>query len=95
MTDNALKKVSTEEELKEFMSCFALTTRLLGPSLILAVVLLVIAFGFLILIDMRYKLQGVVLVTSSFAVPLIMCLSSRPYCLCKPCPDLLPLQFSL
>jgi len=35
--------VSTEEELKEFMSCFALTTRLLGPSLILAVVLLVIA----------------------------------------------------
>jgi len=72
VADNGLKTVSTEEELKAFMSTFSFVQRYLAPSLYISVVFLGFHFAALILVHMYFSYNSMAIAAASIVVPIII-----------------------
>jgi len=72
VADNGLKTVSTEEELKAFMSTFSFVQRFLALALYMSVVSLGFHFACLILVHMYFSYNSMAVSAASIVVPFII-----------------------
>mmetsp|Transcript_20355 Transcript_20355/g.57312 ORF Transcript_20355/g.57312 Transcript_20355/m.57312 type:complete len:144 (+) Transcript_20355:194-625(+) len=77
VADNGLKTVSTEEELKAFMSVFSFVQVWLAPALYTSVVFLGFHFASLILVHMYFSIESMIASGASVFVTFVILFMSR------------------
>jgi hypothetical protein len=77
VADNGLKTVSTEEELKAFMSVFSFVQTWLAPALYMSILALGFHFASLILVHMYFSYNSMATAGASVAVPIVIIFMSR------------------
>jgi hypothetical protein len=77
VADNGLKTVSTEEELKSFMSVFSFVQTWLALALYMSIIFLGFHFAALILLQMYFSYQSMAAVGASVVVPVCILFMSR------------------
>jgi len=77
VADNGLKTVSTEEELKAFMSVFSFMQTWLAPAMYMSLVFLGFHFASLILVHMYFAYMAMATAAASMLVPGVILFMSR------------------